>query len=270
MQDEYVGDIGDYVKYSLLRAFADGDPKLRIGVNWYLTHRDQVDDPDDYAGQITSYLGQPKIWRELDPDVFDGLRSVTLDEKGAVRTLAGGRTVAAVQGLKFWPAGTSFVPVRIAWDATPAVPWEGRRDLRESWHKAALKELAGADVVFLDPDNGVRVAGLYGRKGPKYAAPDEVGGYVNAKQAVVLYAHSSRVDTAETLAARVDRLVTGGGASRTPRFAVIVFHGRNGRGFYVTGGTERVAQLRERAQRWLGRRRDGFGDWTIWTPPTTA
>ena len=33
MQNRYVGDIGDYVKYGLLRALADG---RQLGVAWYL------------------------------------------------------------------------------------------------------------------------------------------------------------------------------------------------------------------------------------------
>ena len=34
MQNQYVGDIGDFGKYGLLRAIS-GDP-LRLGVVWYL------------------------------------------------------------------------------------------------------------------------------------------------------------------------------------------------------------------------------------------
>ena len=33
MQDCYVGDVGDFVKYGLLRALSDGK---RLGVAWYL------------------------------------------------------------------------------------------------------------------------------------------------------------------------------------------------------------------------------------------
>ncbi len=33
MQNRYVGDIGDYAKYSLLRALSRG---CKLGVSWYL------------------------------------------------------------------------------------------------------------------------------------------------------------------------------------------------------------------------------------------
>ena len=39
MKNQYVGDIGDYGKYSLLRAFTDA--KVKVGVNWYLTENDK-------------------------------------------------------------------------------------------------------------------------------------------------------------------------------------------------------------------------------------
>ena len=35
MKNQYVGDIGDYGKYGLLRFLAEKG--IRIGVNWYLT-----------------------------------------------------------------------------------------------------------------------------------------------------------------------------------------------------------------------------------------
>ena len=49
MKDQYVGDIGDFGKYSLLRAFADAG--VKVGVNWYLTENDGSTD-----GKFTEYL----------------------------------------------------------------------------------------------------------------------------------------------------------------------------------------------------------------------
>ena len=49
MKDQYVGDIGDYGKYGLLR-YLNGCG-LKIGVNWYLTPDDGRSD-----GNHTEYL----------------------------------------------------------------------------------------------------------------------------------------------------------------------------------------------------------------------
>ena len=48
MKNQYVGDIGDYGKYSLLRYIAFHE--IRIGVNWYLTDND-----GSTAGKFTKY-----------------------------------------------------------------------------------------------------------------------------------------------------------------------------------------------------------------------
>ena len=71
MQDCYVGDVGDFVKYGLLRALSDGK---RLGVAWYLRTDPDTTKADD--GSHTTYLQQPEKWRHLDPVVFDGTGSV--------------------------------------------------------------------------------------------------------------------------------------------------------------------------------------------------
>lgn len=68
MKNQYVGDIGDYGKYALLRAFAlDG---VKVGVNWYLTEDDGSND-----GKFTSYLNDDRMrWNA--PEVFDALKEI--------------------------------------------------------------------------------------------------------------------------------------------------------------------------------------------------
>ena len=47
MKNQYVGDIGDYGKYGLLRFLSNHG--IRIGINWYLTENDRSND-----GRFTS------------------------------------------------------------------------------------------------------------------------------------------------------------------------------------------------------------------------
>ena len=49
MKNQYVGDIGDFGKYSMLRAFIDAG--IKVGVNWYLTEDDGSND-----GKFMDYL----------------------------------------------------------------------------------------------------------------------------------------------------------------------------------------------------------------------
>ena len=74
MQDRYVGDVGDFVKYGLLRAIRG---TKRLGVAWYL--HPNAGPPGD--GKYTAYLQDPDEWRHLDPDLFDALRELTPDRR---------------------------------------------------------------------------------------------------------------------------------------------------------------------------------------------
>ena len=50
MQDRYVGDIGDFAKYGLLRALGR---RRRLGVAWY--RRTEPDPPNANDGRHTDY-----------------------------------------------------------------------------------------------------------------------------------------------------------------------------------------------------------------------
>jgi hypothetical protein len=67
MKDQYVGDVGDFGKYGLLRALTGAldqtvQPQLSLGVNWYLT----PDDPSSSAGSAREYLEKANF-KECDP-----------------------------------------------------------------------------------------------------------------------------------------------------------------------------------------------------------
>ena len=68
MQNRYVGDIGDYAKYSLLRALSRG---CKLGVAWYL-----FPDEDSGDGGHVGYLLRPDKWCEPDPVKFYVLRKI--------------------------------------------------------------------------------------------------------------------------------------------------------------------------------------------------
>ena len=72
MKNQYVGDIGDYGKYGLLRFLAERG--IHIGVNWYLTENDNTAD-----GRFTNYLkDELSLDRLCDPGLFDALRRIVL------------------------------------------------------------------------------------------------------------------------------------------------------------------------------------------------
>jgi hypothetical protein len=130
MRNKFVGDIGDYAKFALLRTLMPG---ARLGVAWYLL-------PDE---GYFDYLKQPKQWRALDEGAFDRLKSLVENEQ---------RTVRALEQANILPGATSAgEPL----EAPPAAPDE-RAEWRRDWFQRALKRLSECELVFADPDKGIR------------------------------------------------------------------------------------------------------------------
>ena len=61
MQNRYVGDVGDFAKYGLLRAIQG---RKQLGVAWYLRPNEG---PGGEGGHV-EYLSRPEESNELDPD----------------------------------------------------------------------------------------------------------------------------------------------------------------------------------------------------------
>ena len=135
LQNRYVGDIGDFAKYSLLNALSE---ERRLGVAWYLYPDEEHNDD----GKHTSYLDEPDTWRGRSPKVFDGLRQL-------VRL--GSRDVVEVVGNQIiFPHAVSDEPLSFL----------GRRSneksrWREDWFSRVQSDLRNCDIVFADPDNGL-------------------------------------------------------------------------------------------------------------------
>lgn len=139
MRDQYVGDISDLLKFSFLRALAKDDRKL--GVAWYyIAEGDGGPDGQHVEWQTEDH------WRDLDGELFVKLAS--LPE----------RTVAALERSGVCPVGTLFHGEPVP-DRSARAPWCDRKN-------AALDD---ADIVFLDPDNGL------GDTSKKHATYSELG-----------------------------------------------------------------------------------------------
>lgn len=171
MQERYLGDSHDFLKYALLRHlhFATG---LSLGVNWYLTRPEIVDRPGNNDGEKRHHL-KGGVWRETDPDLFERIARF---EDPAARTLG---NIATWQIL---PGGTAYFADDV-----------GHR-LRGEWHGAALEALQASDLVFIDPDNGFEVKSTSVRTRPKYALYDEAKDYLEAGKAVVAIQFARQCD----------------------------------------------------------------------------
>ena len=134
MQDRYVGDIGDFVKYGLLRAIR-GEKSL--GVAWYLhPNAGPVGD-----GRHTAYLCDPDEWRHLDADLFDALGKLIPDRRSVTNIQESGILGDA-----------AFAADRLAVDD---IKIRDRERWRHQWFDRIRCQLADCDLVFADPDNGL-------------------------------------------------------------------------------------------------------------------
>lgn len=171
MKNQYLCDIGDYGKYSLLRAFTDAG--ISVGINWYHTEDDDTND-----GKFKTYLSKDE-YRGYDPLIFDELRK--LNEKRKV-------IIDDIQQSKIF-SNTSFYSELLAPVGTP----KERAYQREEWFKNSIHALRDSDLIFLDPDNGLLISDNSGvKKAHKYALPSEVKAYYCMGHNVVYYCHRGR------------------------------------------------------------------------------
>ena len=169
MQNRYAGDVGDFSKFGLLRQIATVG--FAIGLNWYLV----ADEAHNKDGKHIGYLTDSKFdgcddqLRELLCSVANGDRNVSMLEKQNLINNA-----------------TYF--------SEPLSPPATSHFSRSDWHNRAMEKLHSADIIFLDPDNGVLVNSVSpnSNKSIKYAMRDEIIDYYYAGHSVIFYNHRCR------------------------------------------------------------------------------
>ena len=198
MQDRYAGDLGDYLKFGLLRWLAPpGVPTSpRLGVVWYRT----ADETHNADGKYITYLdpGHPSSghFRELDADLYDRL----------ARMVAGERSTARLAGACLLETGTRFFDDLLDFADLPVTSRAARQARRRSWLQRAMAATSGCDLIFADPDNGIRPAAYpvpaYRTKAVKYAYLDELAAFAGRGQSLVVYHHADRTAAVEAQARR--------------------------------------------------------------------
>src|ERR1700722_19113111 len=176
MQNRDVGDIGDYVKLSILRALSPG---YRLGVAWWL-YPDETHNTD---GRHISYLQRPDPWWKFHPQLFDALEKIVPSGRRNVRAL---EAANLLRGAIF--AGTP-IPVDD--------PLRESLQKRQQWFNAVQRTLEEADLVFVDPDNGLEPAGY--RPGLSKAGKSimftELRALATPGRSLILYHHQTRWKT---------------------------------------------------------------------------
>lgn len=140
MQNAYVGDIGDFAKYGLLRAIRG---ERRLGVAWYLhPSPERPAGRQSGDGRHTTYLSDRDNWRNLDPQLFDTLGQLVRGGHRSVRRIEDSGLLGE--------ADFAGEPLDIR-----RVPIAARAAWRHRWFEGVNSTLANCDLVFADPDNGL-------------------------------------------------------------------------------------------------------------------
>jgi hypothetical protein len=170
MKDQYFGDVNDYVKYGLLREI-QRSAGLRLGVCWYLTPSDGGTD-----GGRRRYLTEPARWRHFDRDLFDCLGRISVDD---------------------FPPSVSHAS---AWELLPGAQYftehvPSARHARQEFLRRALSALKDAELVFVDPDNGIEPASAKrsATSTAKYVKWEELKAFFAQGASLLIYQHFPRI-----------------------------------------------------------------------------
>lgn len=199
VQDRYVGDLGDFLTFGLLRWLVPPDPPapLRLGVVWYLTADESHNADGKHVGYLNAEHAAAERLRGLDPDLYERLAAIVG---------SGRRSTAAVAEAEVLGRGACFFQQVLDLADLPIAAREARRERRCSWVARALAATASCDVIFVDPDNGIRSTlhrvPRHRTKSVKHAYLDEVGAFAQRGQSVVAYHHADRSAPVEQQALR--------------------------------------------------------------------
>ncbi|SDD72768.1 hypothetical protein SAMN05421538_102294 [Paracoccus isoporae] len=223
MRDQFVGDIGDYAKYSLFNTLARG---RKAGIAWYRTP-----DQGGTHGGHDSYLNDPN-WATYDGKIFDCLRKLRAD---------GGSKITAIEQAGILNA-QAFSGRLLEFDAGPVA---GRPAWRETWFQGTMSDLADCDFVFADPDNGLCPADRFSpsRKENLRHIPLAEARCLAAGRTAMIYHHHGRVSRL----GEIEKWRTALG----PETVAVYFGAWGSRSFFVVNADQQMRDaMTEWARRW--------------------
>ncbi len=187
MRDNYVGDVGDFYKYGLLRGLAKGQ---KLGVVWYL-YPDPCKETDGLHLDFLSEKLRPKF-EPCDPELYAKLQALVAEN---------GRSVHEVERRAILPANTCFYTTPLSFSGQKKGTKEAiedRKKYREQWLKGALDATKECDLVFFDPDNGLETKSVafHQDKGAKFTFYRELLPFWQRGQSLVIYQHKNLHETA--------------------------------------------------------------------------
>jgi hypothetical protein len=180
MQNRYVGDVGDFGKYALLRRLSGlvGERRVHLGIVWCLfPNEDHNGD-----GRHIAYIDAADF-QDLDQSLISRLRVI----------IQGGRrdVLSVISGDILAPGTVSCHEL-----ITPQKPCSAvdRLSWRSAWIERCFELTANCELVFFDPDNGLEVNSVpkTHAKAGKYIYWDELSRFWKRGNTLFIYHHLNR------------------------------------------------------------------------------
>jgi hypothetical protein len=283
MQNRYVGDLGDFGKYGLLRwlclpQIAVEDQTLSPSLGWPavvdisgvsasaegstipLWPSEEANSDQSLNVGVVWYLvpdethnSDGKHIHYLDPSAYNQERyrdcDPTLYDTLREIVRSNRRSVSSIRNCQVLPLGARFYEAVLTFDRPDDqsdFTREHRVARRKAWLHDALKFTVGCDIVFVDPDNGLEVkVGPYQRRGPKYVFFDELLPYLERDQSLVIYHHIGRQGSAsDQIRERLTQMKSNLGREA---FALL-YHRGSARAFFIVPAPRHRANLVSKAE----------------------
>ncbi|MEE8168751.1 MAG: hypothetical protein V3T58_07770 [Candidatus Hydrothermarchaeales archaeon] len=192
MQNRYVGDVGDFGKYGLLRALClpakrDLGSELSLGVVWYLVPNESHNADGKHTRYLEDTYKKKEFFRRCDPELYDKLKTIVQRDE---------RDITKIREYEVLPKKSVFYEELLTFDDKPL---QERIDFRRRWVNEAIEKTNVCNIIFVDPDNGLEVSSvkMHEKKGAKYTFFNELTKYIPRNQSLVIYQHLSRKGAAE-------------------------------------------------------------------------
>ena len=156
--------------------------ELRLGVIWYL-YPDVPKNQDNRLIKYLENLERNQIFRDCDPQLHYTLQNLVFSNT---------HSVVAVNQAGILPDNTLPYNKRLFFNR--GEPRPGQQN-QEPWIEGASNAVANADIVYVDPDNGILSPGMERRDpySPKHVRMDELTDFANSRRkSLVIYHHLSR------------------------------------------------------------------------------
>ena len=179
MQNKYVGDIGDFGKYGLLRYILK-NTKVKLGINWCYVKDETNNNDGKHIAYLLNENNNYEIYRKCDEPLYDELFEIVKPKREGDKVIS----ESDIRNL-------DEIKSRLFKD-TPC--FKELMNNRANWFMYSLEQLTNCDIIFLDPDNGLEVKSYpkTSKRHVKYLYYDEVEQYLQDGKSVIIYQHHDR------------------------------------------------------------------------------